>query len=475
MENGSLPSIRFRLRGGDHEMRKPSTLAALQLVACCLVVQANELDPAQTPAFSDSDRRIIATMAPRVLPPPPPDKTNRFADDPLAAQFGRKLFFDPRFSGRLMDGDNDGSPHALGTKGEVGRVSCAGCHVPQSGFLDSRTLGHSISLAAGWGRRHAPSLLDVGQTKLVMWDGRRDALYNQIFEVIESPVEMNSSRLFVAQQLSRFHKKEYEAIFGRLPDFLDPTEYPQIQAEQAGCEPRGVDPKPVCDGTTHGMPGDGGAFDHLSESKQEAATRAVVNMGKALASYQRKLACGAGRFDAWANGDTNAMSNSELRGLKLFVGKAACVQCHSGPYLSDQKFHNVGLIPRTVAVVFRDTLDDGAYSGIGAALTDPLNSRGKFSDGDDGRLPVAPGKELRGAYKTPMLRCVSRRLTFMHTGQLTDLGAVVDFFDKGGSPHNLIGQNEHKPLGLSSAEKSDLLQFLQALDGPGPAAQLLRP
>ncbi len=457
-------------------MRKTGLLIAAQMVISCLAIKASELTPSQVTNFDDSELRVISALAPRVLPPPPQDTTNRFADDPQALEFGRKLFFDPRFSGRLLDGDNDGSPHTLGRKGETGRVSCAGCHIPQSGFTDSRTLGHSISLAAGWGRRHAPSLYDVGQAKLLMWDGRRDTFYNQIFEVIESPVEMNSSRLFVAQQLAHFHRKEYESVFGKLPDFDDPRQYPQITSDQTGCHPVGVDTKLVCNGVTHGAPGDHAEFDGLSVQKREAVTRAVVNLGKAIGSYVRKLSCGPGRFDAWVNGDKAAMSESEQRGLKLFIGKANCVQCHSGPYFSDHKFHNVGLIPRTVAVVFVDPSSDGAYTGISAALKDPLNSRGKFSDGDDGRLPSAPGEELKGAFKTPMLRCVNQRLAFMHTGQITDLSVVVDFFNTGGSSRNdLIGKNELKPLALSASEKSDLLSFLKALDGPGPAKELLAP
>jgi cytochrome c peroxidase len=456
-------------------MRKTSIPIAGQLLICCLVAHASDTDAPETPEFSDADYSLVATLAPRVLPPPPPDRTNRFADNPLAAEFGRKLFFDKRFSGRLLEGDNDGGPHTLGKKGETGRVSCAGCHVPQAGFLDSRTLGHSISLAAGWGRRHAPSLNDVGQTRLVMWDGRRDSLYSQIFEPIESHVEMNSSRLFVAQQLSRFHKKQYESIFGRLPNFDDPRQYPQIKAEETGCQPAGADPKSACDGVIRGIPGDRGDFDGLSVEKQEAVTRAVVNMGKAIGSYERKLSCGQGRFDAWVNGNKDAMSVPELRGLKLFLGRAQCVQCHSGPYFSDQKFHNVGLVPQTVAVVFRDVVDEGAYAGVAAALKDPLNSRGKFSDGDDGRLPEVPGEELRGAYKTPMLRCVSQRLAFMHTGQMNDLGAVIEFFNRGGSTLRLAGRTELKPLGLSSSEKADLLLFLRTLDGPGSAQELLHP
>lgn len=122
----------------------------------------------------------LQALSPDPLPPSPPDATNRFADSPAAAALGQRLFYDPSFSGPLLDTDNDGSPDTLGTVGQTGRVACAGCHIPTSGFSDTRSFQRQISLGAGWGRRRALPLLDVGQATLLMWDGRRDALYNQI-------------------------------------------------------------------------------------------------------------------------------------------------------------------------------------------------------------------------------------------------------------------------------------------------------
>ena len=147
---------------------------------------------------------------------PPPDITNHWADDAAAAAFGQKLFFDPAFAGALLEGDNDGSSHTLGKVGETGRVACSGCHVPAPGFVDNRSLGEQVSLASGWLLRKTPTLLDVGQAKLITWGGRRDALYNQPFGPIESNKEMNSSRLFTAEDVLRRYKSTYESIFGPL-------------------------------------------------------------------------------------------------------------------------------------------------------------------------------------------------------------------------------------------------------------------
>jgi cytochrome c peroxidase len=423
--------------------------------------------------FTAEERAALAALSPAVLPPPPADTTNRFADDPRAAALGQRLFFDARFSGRLLDGDNDGSAHALGTRGQTGKVACAGCHVAKSGFLDDRTLGREISLGAGWGRRRAPSLLDVGQARLLMWDGRHDALFNQPFGPFESPVEMNSSRLFVAQQVYAFYRAEYEALFGAMPPLVDAAHFPPLPAEQTGCTPNSVDVQPICEGTKHGLPGDGAEFDGLAPADQEAVTRVVANVGKALGAYQRLLTCGRGRFDDWVHGQPDALTVAEQRGARLFVGRGRCATCHGGPFLSDQKFHNVGLAPAPVAVVFIDQDDAGAAAGLAAALADPLNSRGVFSDGDDGRLPAAVGADMTGAFRTPILRCGARRPSFMHTGQLATLAEVVAFFARGGDRFGYLGKSELSPLELTAQDEQDLVAFLGTLEGPGPAPALL--
>jgi cytochrome c peroxidase len=438
-------------------------LATLVLLAAC-----SKDGP---PALTGSERAALATLSPASLPPPPADPSNRFADDPAAAVLGQKLFYDPSFSGALIEGDNDGSPATLGMKGETGRVACAGCHVAAAGFLDDRSLGKQISLAAGWNLRRTPSLLDVGQARLLMWDGRRDALYDQVFGPLESRTEMNSGRLFVARQVAARYAADYEAVFGPLPPFGDAARFPALTAAQAGCARAVGGAPPVC----HGMPGDGAEYDGMAPADQDAVTRVVVNFGKAVGAFERRLACGQSRFDGWVAGDPAALTPAEQRGAQIFVGKGSCVSCHAGPFLTDQAFHNVGLAPQTVAVVFLDANDRGAAAGLVAALADPLNLRGPWADGDDGRLPAAVSPQMEGAFRTPGLRCVARRPSFMHTGQLRTLEDVVAFFDRGGHPAGYPGKSELQPLGLGAAERSELAAFLRTLEGPGPAAALLGP
>ena len=129
--------------------------------------------------------------------------------------FRASAFFNPAFAGALLEGDNDGSSHTLGKVGETGRVACSGCHVPAPGFVDNRSLGEQVSLASGWLLRKTPTLLDVGQAKLITWGGRHDALYNQPFGPIESNKEMNSSRLFTAEDVLRRYRAPTRASSDR--------------------------------------------------------------------------------------------------------------------------------------------------------------------------------------------------------------------------------------------------------------------
>ena len=438
---------------------RPWCAVPLVATVACGTVAVDPAENGPLSALGVTVRQKLAALSPPELPPPPADPTNAYVTDPRAAALGKKLFFDTRFSGPLLDESNNGDPATLGLRGETGKVGCVSCHVPASGFSDTRSARAQISLGSGWTHRRAKSLLDVAQSSFLNWDGRRDTAFSQPFTPIEDPAEMNSSRLFVAQQIARLYRNDYESIFGPLPA-LD--RYPPVAAADAGCLELPSD-------EIHGTCVKPGADD-------ADVTRVVVNMGKAIEAYTRQLTCGPSRFDAWVAGNPHALSADEQAGALLFVGKGRCDTCHSGPYFSDQFFHNVGLHPDFRFFVV--PIDDpGAEGGLAAVLDDPLNSRGPYSDGDDGRLDELPNDltALVGAFSTPRLRCVSRRPSFMHTGQFRSLEDVVDFFAKGGDTGGFLGASESLPRDLDPSEKAQLVAFLRALDGPGPDAALLEP
>jgi cytochrome c peroxidase len=430
------------------------------------------------PNAGKSTEELLSELAPDTLPSPPPDVSNRFADDSAAAALGEQLFLEPGFSGQMLDLDDDGSPRSLGVRGQSGKVACNGCHDSKNEFLDVRSPFKQITLGTGWTARRTPSLLDVGQASVVMWGGRRSTLYSQVFGALENPLEMNSSRLFFAEFIANHYRDEYEAIFGAaaLAPLSDTARFPALTADTTGCKltqvvdhPRATPPDPLYE--CHGFPGDGAEYDALAPADQELVTRVVVNAGKAIGAYERLLTCGAGRFDDWVHGDASALSDSEQRGAKLFVGKAGCIACHSGPFFSDQKFYALGVEEKPTRANIFNGNDHGAAVDLLQGAADPLGINGAFSDGNDGRLPadVNVSAADEGAFRTPMLRCSSGRPSFMHSGLIGSLADVVAFFNRGGDgPGSYVGTSVLAPLGLSDDEQADLVAFLGALDGHAP-------
>jgi cytochrome c peroxidase len=184
------------------------------------------------------------------------------------------------------------------------------------------------------------------------WDGRHDTLWGQAAGVMESPVEFNAGRLFVATHIFERYRREYEEIFSDLRELEEDARFPRLLPTEEGCEEitRITAPEYVC----RGKPGDGAEYNGMATEDKTLVTEIIVNAGKALAAYLSQLRCGLSRFDAWFDGDQRALMESEIRGAELFVGEAKCSDCHSGPRLSEGLFHDVGRASAVVAAAFTD-------------------------------------------------------------------------------------------------------------------------
>jgi cytochrome c peroxidase len=164
---------------------------------------------------TDEERAALLRLA---LPPLPPDRTNAVADKDDAAALGQMLFFDPRYSGPLLVGD-DGHNGALGAAGQRGLVACASCHDPARGGSDHRSQGPT-SLGVAWGGRNAPTVFDdaLEPRPWKFWDGRKDSQWSQALGPPEGAAELASSRVEVVRLLSDHYRGTYEKIFGPLMD-----------------------------------------------------------------------------------------------------------------------------------------------------------------------------------------------------------------------------------------------------------------
>lgn len=403
-------------------------------------------------AFNDEQRAVLEGF--RLPAAPPADPSNAFADDVRAAVLGKKWFFDTRLSGPLGT-DNDGvSNGSLGVPGQSGRVACASCHAPNLGGSDHRSRPAATSLGANYAGRNAQSVLNAAYIDLdrgawQTWDGRGDSLWGGNLLPLERPTSNNATRLQLAHVVFDHYKADYEALFGPLPDLSDLARFPAT-----------------------GMPGMP-AFDALPAADRDAVNRVFANIGKALAAYERRLVSTSfapSAFDRMLAGDDDAMTPAAIRGARLFIGKAACDDCHREAAFADQLFHNIG-VPQEGEHAF--STDVGRYDGIPLVKNSIFNRAGVYSDAppDDAHLRNLSQRDADiGAFKTPTLRNVAKTAPYMHDGVYGTLGEVVNHYNAGGAAANYAGTREVtiEPLLLDSREVDDLVEFLRALDDGDP-------
>ncbi len=269
-------------------------------------------------------------------------------------------------------------------------IACASCHDPDLAWADGRTVpfGHARHRL----RRNAPSVLFSGYATSLFWDGRAATLEDQVKMPLQAHNEMDGDAVVVV---------------GRLNDI---PEYRQQFKEVFGADQVTID-----------------------------------DVAKAIATFERSLSDDAGRspFDKFLAGRTKALSDSAVRGLDLFRTTARCINCHSGPMLSDGGFHNLGL----------------SYYGH------ELEDRGRYN--------VTLDPKDMGRFRTPTLRNVLRTRPYMHNG-IFELEGIISSYNSGmptlartaaqkDDPLFPIKDPLLKPLGLNSQEKEDLIAFLTSL------------
>ncbi len=193
----------------------------------------------------------------------------------------------------------------------------------------------------------------------------------------------------------------------------------------------------------------------------------AANSYKAMAAYLSTLISADAPIDAYAAGDKAALTVAQKRGLALFLGRAGCIECHSGQNFTDNQFHSVAIPQRGEHVPLTD---QGRYTGLTeqrAGNQSVFNRCGPFRGGRPCTPLAAPVESDRGQFRTKSLRNVAMSAPYMHAGQLPTLDAVVRFYNAGGETHGFAGTRSPQivPLGLTDDEVHDLVAFLNALTG----------
>ena len=284
-------------------------------------------------------------------------------------------------------------------------VSCATCHNPQKGWADG--LPMSVGYPGSLYFRNTPTILNASSSQYLYWDGRLGGhdLATLVRDHIAEAHFMQADGRLVLERMRQV--PEYERRF----------------TDAFGGEP------------TYSR---------------------ILN---AVAAFVSTVGSVNVPFDRYLEGDENALSESAQRGLTLFQGKAGCIQCHDGPRLCDDRFHNLGLPPNQD--IFYEPLRHITFRrffrtlGLGEAAA--LRA-------DPGLYAVTKQGSDWGRFRTPTLREIASTPPYMHDGSLATLEEVINFYDQGG------GTPEHKdpllqPLGLSDSEKADLIEFLKSLSG----------
>ncbi|MGR3310933.1 MAG: cytochrome-c peroxidase [Candidatus Brocadiales bacterium] len=264
------------------------------------------------------------------------------------------------------------------------KMSCATCHLPSLGFSNGQPFAKGGPDMTDEGGRNTPTVYNTAYIKSQFWDGRAASLEEQALGPIQNPIEMHEDLSKLVAELNAIpaYAMQSKAIFG--------TE---------------ITPEVIA---------------------------------KSIAAFERTVISTNSPFDKYMEEDKTAMSESAIRGMELFNGKARCIRCHNGPNFTDDKFHNIGV---------------------------PSPDPTKF---DVGRYGVTNDEKDKGAFKTPTLRSIAETAPYMHNGFAPLLMEVIEFYNQGGGRGG--GRDPSKDtevisLKLTQQEKEDLLEFLKALTG----------
>jgi cytochrome c peroxidase len=276
-----------------------------------------------------------------------------------------------------------------------GSRSCYSCHTNEDGNGGKDPI--AIGAQGKTLTRHSPVIWNVGFMSRFYWDGRSATLEEQALAA------WAGGNMGVGKD--NLEKKAKE--IGKIPGYK--TQFEKV------------------------FPGVGATPDTIV---------------KAISAYERALVCDDTTYDRFAKGNRDALNEEQKRGLELFMGKAACVACHTPPFFSSAFL-----------------VKDGAYFNTGVGIAGK-----KDEEIDVGRKKVSNQAVDFAAFKVPSLRNVSKSAPYFHDGSVTTLEAAVRFMASGGHPNpNLTPLMTDRKL--SDTELKAILAFLGTLDCPVKLAE----
>jgi cytochrome c peroxidase len=247
---------------------------------------------------------------------------------------------------------------------------------------------------------------------LVLLDGRKDSLWSQALGPLEDGREHGTSRL------------GDPAPRGRRPGYARHGARSSDRCRNLGDErrfPREGRPVPGEPEHPHGA-----RLGRDEPEDQEVVTRAFANVGKAIASFERKLVSRAAPFDRFVEGlrendpESSPPSTRARSTAPALRRQARCVLCHEG------RRSPTASSTTTASSSRRRAPTRAARVGIQRLRADPFNTLGAYpdDDGNVGRIKLG----LLAQTTTPeavsrLRRCATSRAPPLHArGPARDLG-----------------------------------------------------
>lgn len=273
-------------------------------------------------------------------------------------------------------------------------ISCATCHVQSLAFTDGNKIAKGANGKAL--QRNSPTLTYAVFQKTMFYDGRATGLEDQIVNVVND--------------VDEFH--------------MDLNSIEKIINDDAKYKT---------------------AFNELYDGK---ATN--WNARHAIATYIRSLAPFDSKFDRNMQGKEESLSDEEILGFNLFMGKAACASCHFPPAFNG-----------TVPPKYMETEFENLGVPKNASFQHPV------LDDDPGQYLPYMVEERKNFFKTATVRNIELTAPYMHNGVYNTLEEVVNFYNVGGG----AGMGLDVPLQtlppdslhLSNSESKAIVAFMKTL------------
>jgi cytochrome c peroxidase len=398
-------------------------------------------------------RAAIGAAGVTPLAPLPPD-------DPARVALGRALFFDKELSGNR-------------------NIGCSTCHNPAYHTSDQLMLsigtggtrpgGGRLLGSGAFTARNATEMFNRGRPdwRVLLADGSVSGSGRAITTPFGAQAPANLDGLLAGQALLPLVARgEMRGHAGDLDALGEPNELALLPDSEPAQVWSGIMTR------LRRIPGYDSLF-AAAYPNVPADSLGIADAVNAIAVFIRTTWSSADSpFDRYLAGDSSALSDSAWRGASLFFGRARCAECHRGPLLSDQDFHNTGVPP----------LGPGTGGGP-----------------DIGRGDVTGFPEDRFRFRTPALRNVSLTAPYMHNGAFHTFESIIRHYrDAAGALRNFdpltvdarlrptlqldpvtvadvlgtLDPRLQKGITLSDRDMADLVAFLFALTDQS-AANLL--